>query len=173
MLITAASFTGRHKIATDNFSAASLDLYIAKYQAEMLQDLLGITLFNLFKTATTDLTVAPPSGIYKDIYDAFAYDNSSSVQYVADCYCVAGSIVRSQGMQEMLKGFVYFFYTRDQPFKNTEDNDNSKLVAAHKSGMISRYNDAVESYKAIQHKISLDPANYPTFKGVAKDKIFF
>lgn len=164
MFLLPENFTGQYKVSTGNtFSDADFQLYINKYEEKLLRDLLGATLYNLF-IADLDVNEEPQTQIFIDIFDEFAEDEDagSGIQHV------------SEGMIEMLKGFIYFYWLREQftqnvisgPVKN--EYSNSTQARFVETNMIDNYNQAVKTYQAIQWFIKEHLDDYPTFNGVCK-----
>lgn len=151
LLIDAEDFTGRWQIATDCYSETELDAYINKYEDQYLTMLLGVALRDLF---VADLTAqVPVTARFTDIFNPFNIDDDNCVR-------------RSEGMKEMLLGLVYFHYVRDQRIKNTVSGNvqnQSELATMHNqsSGMVLRYNEAVDTYCEIQWYIDDNIGTYP------------
>lgn len=166
MFLVNTDFTGYHKISTNNFTQAELTSYITKYESVYLKELMGVALYNLF---VASISSGLPTGVYLTIYNAFSEDSESC----------SNKILISDGMKEMLKGFVFFEYTRNQPIENTtvgnvkNVNENSEVVNGWKAGITEKYNRAIDTYKAIQSYIEENLTDYPTYNGVEKEKIFF
>lgn len=180
-LTTADFASGKYKIAQDNFSTASLQSYIDKFEKVYLQSLLGVDLYDLYIAAVDgNGGVNPPAGIYLDIHQPFAADNRNPIcssDEIAAYY--HGSIVRSEGILEMLKGFIYFEFVRDQPVKNTisgevENNvEQGKVLNSVQSGLREKFNAAVMTHIAIQWKIGQSSSSYPLFNGQEADIITY
>lgn len=154
LLIRTSDFnSGKYKIAQPMNS--DLSAYIDKYEKQYLRKLLGVELYNLF--AAQVASYVPAAGIYKDLYDPFQEDHGSSV-------------IESEGMKEMLKGFIYFEYMRDVQFKNTENGmminqyENSALTS-NELPITTRYNEALKTYDAIQWYIKENSEDYPDHNG--------
>ena len=165
--------SGKYKIAQDNFSQATLTAYITKFEKRYLQDLMGIELYNLF---VADLVSnVPQTQRFEDIYNEFAEDDDGLVSGLSGMASTGNKIVRSEGIKEMLKGFIFFEYNRDLPVKNTmtgnvqEDNENSKVLTSLKAGITEKYNEAIATYKAIQWKLEDESATYPEYNGDCKN----
>lgn len=153
LLIQATDFTGKHEIVQQ--MNPKLTAYIEMYEKQYLRKLLGVTLYDLFAAQVTSYVVA--SGIYKNLYDAFQEDDG-------------GSIVESEGMKEMLKGFIYFQYMRDLPFKSTEsgimiNQHENTVLTPNDLPITTRYNQAVKTYEAIQWYIVQNSDDYPDYNG--------
>lgn len=162
LLIVKEDFTGKTAIAENSYT--DINSYIAKYEEPYLMDLLGVELFTLFKAAVTDQVVA--AGIYKTLYDPIREDDTS-----------CNTVRISEGMKEMLLGFIYFEFMKDMKFKSTDSgvtvgqSENSRETGFTESDIYSRYNEALKSYWTIQWFIVIDnaKADYPTYNG--QDKI--
>lgn len=171
MFLVASDFTGYHKVSTNNFTQTELTAYITKYELRYLQDLLGYDLSVLFIADLTGGTTPPPlSAIYLNIYNSLTYDYESGG---------SNKIIRSEGIKEMLKGFIFWEYTRNQPIENTlvgnveNVNENSVLVNSWKAGINDKYNRAIDTYKAIQLYIEDNSTLYPDYNGVIKEPIYY
>jgi hypothetical protein len=155
-MVTAAEFTGKYAIAQNLYS--ELSSYITKYQDMYLINLLGAALYRLFK-ADQELPSEERNPIYQALIDPILEDYE-------------GKIMRSEGIKEMLKGFIYFEYCREQKYKNTPSGTvvNSAEISKESSDsyIYGRYNEAIDSYRVIQWYITENKADYPTFNGVSK-----
>lgn len=168
MFLTTADFVGKYKLAKDTYSKDLLDSYIEKYEKIYLQDLLGCELYDAFiADLNTDTPPAPLSQRFIDIYEERCIND------------VCGIMYRSDGILDMLKGFIYYHYILDQKFKSTiigtvvNEGSFSREIGAAKSTMEDRYNSAVDSYISIQLFILDNEDIYPEYKGIKKRKSFF
>ena len=152
--------SGENQINHNGYASNNLQWYIDKYEREYLIDLLGVTLYNLF---IADLSGGvPQSAIYTEIFEPIAtvIDSKNLV---------------NRGMKEMLKGFVYFHYVRDDMFKQTptgakaSKSDNSTNVTLTSLNIQGRFNDSVDDFRVIQEYIKENETDYPTFLGVDLD----
>lgn len=158
LLILATDFTsGKYTIAQGAPNAGQLDACITKYESKYLADLMGVELYTLF--AATVSSHVPVGARYLNIFNPFQ-------EQPYDC------IIRSEGMKEMLKGFIYWEFVRDQPVKNTmngnvipqlENNEHAGPDAIY-----ARYNEAIKTYRAIQWYCIEHDDVYPEFKGIDK-----
>ena len=70
-------------------------------------------------------------------------------------------------MLEMLKGFIYFEYSKDAFMQQTtyggvqQTAENSKVLNSLQTMIYARYNEAIRTYRAIQDYVLLNP-NLPT-----------
>lgn len=154
LLINTEDFVGEHKITNDAGTTANLELCIEEHEETYLRKLLGSTLFDLFK-ANYDATAQTNSGQYLTIRNAFAYD-------YGDC------LVESKGMKKMLLGFIYWEFTRLQPYHNTVAGmvkQKTELGDIVDGGINSRYNKAINTYEAIQTYIEQNLDDFPDYNG--------
>lgn len=164
LFIQISDFSGQHVIAKDKYSKSDLQPYIDKYEARYLQELLGCELYEEFKVDFAITGTAPTDPKFTAIWDAFCKDYS--------CW-----IRRSEGIKAMLVGFVYWEYLRDQPIKNNIGGNqkniqaNAEAAEPRETNVYFNYNQALESYWAIQRLICDNPDNYDysTFNGQHKE----
>jgi hypothetical protein len=151
---------GRNKVSFNGYQAENLQWYIDKYEREYLIDVLGVQLYDLF---ITDLSGGVPvTPIYTAIFESIAtvVDERNLV---------------NRGMKEMLKGFVFFHYVRDDMFKQTptgaksSKSDNSMNVTLTSLNIQGRFNDSVDDSRVIQEYIKDNETDYPTYLGCEID----
>ena len=188
MFLQPSDFTvGIYLIATDCYDEANLQYYIDRFEKEYLQKLLGCELYQLFvDDLNGDTPPAPTSQRFIDIYEEFCEDSDFAnivvrgygKFYEDDC-AGCGKIWISKGMLDMLQGFIFFHYVRDQKYLNTPVGDvvNRNEVSREANGgelmfgVTERFNAAVESYQAIQYRICDNLGDYPEYKGVCMEKL--
>jgi hypothetical protein len=165
MFLAADEFTSQYKVTVNTFTEADFQVYINKFVQKYLTDLLGVELYNLF---IADLVAdVPVTQIYLDLYNEFSFDDGVG----------SGCQHRSEGMIEMLKGFIYFHWLRDQFSQNVISgavkNDYSNSVQARmvETNMESNFNEAIESYQQIQWYIEDNLDLYPLYNGKKKEAI--
>jgi hypothetical protein len=154
MFLTVQDFTGKYQLSTGMYDVTKLQDYIDKYEKRYLIELFGAKLYDEF---ISDLDVAnvPESPNFLKVFDPF-YENVTLRQ-----------LIISEGILEMLKGFVYFEYSKDlinqmTPYGNVRPiSENSEPVSTLYSMIYARYNEAIKSYKAIQLYIQIN-MNAPT-----------
>ncbi len=149
---------GKFELHHGIYEQVKIQAYIDKYEKQYLVKLLGVELFNQF---VADLVSGvPQSVIYTKIYNPFEYDN-------VNCY-----IYISEGMIDMIKGFVYYQYLKDLTNNVAisgnvrPTGENSENVSTLNSMMYTRYNESVRTYKAIQHYICDFNSDYLQYNGV-------
>ncbi len=148
---------GKYELHAGMYEQPKINAYIDKYEKRYLIKLLGVELYNLF---VADLVAnVPQDAKYLKLYNPFEYDNFN-------CY-----IVISEGMVEMIKGFVYFLYLKDQTNQvavsgNVQPiGENSLNVSTLNSMIYTRYNESVTTYKAIQRYICDNSSDYLKYNG--------
>jgi hypothetical protein len=151
--------TGRFEIPTNPKQDAGLQLSIDYVEGYYLPRLLGVELNTLFLADFSGGVPVSPRFIV--IFDPF------TIQDDDEC------IFSSDGIKEMLKGLVYYHYGRDQQTRLTTvgakatNSENSENKSSIEHDLLSRFNQALESYHSIQFYcddyISED---YPEYKGV-------
>jgi hypothetical protein len=160
LLIVKSDFVGKYALATSTKSNDNIDAYIAEYEEQILIDLLGLELFELFKADVDSGTKKPETPIYLTLYDRLNFE-----------YC--NSLLTSFGLKNILLSIIYFYYVRDNTKKQTLNGDQ-KIQSevsdpANQSYLLLRYNEGVKSYKAIQrYLLNNEAETYPTFKGTPK-----
>jgi len=149
---------GKFELHHGMYEQTKIQAYIDKYERQYLVKLLGVDLFNLF---VADLVAGVPQlAIYLKIYNPFEYDNVNCYVYI------------SEGMIDMIKGFVYYQYLKD--LTNTVAvsgnvrplGENSENVSTLNSMIYTRYNDSVRTYKTIQKYICDFNSDYLQYNGI-------
>jgi len=142
MFLSVSDFTGKFELHTGMYDAGKLNSYIARYEKKYLVQLFGVNLYNDFLTDLIGNT--PQSPNFLKVFNPFIEQLNFN------------SIVISEGILDMLKGFIYFEYAKDlfnqmTPFGNVSQNsENSTVVTSLNSMMYTRYNESVKTHRAIQ-----------------------
>jgi hypothetical protein len=164
-LSTANFGKGKFELHTGIYTAGEIQIYINRYEKQYLLELLGADLYQLF---VADLVNGvPQTQKYIDIWQPFAVDRN---------LC---QINISQGMRDMICGFVYFHYLADKTNQtNMTGNvrplgENSAVVPGEGSMIFSRYNNSVKTYKAIQQFICDNRNQYREFNGIGLQTAFW
>jgi hypothetical protein len=149
---------GKFELHSGMYEQAKIDAYINKYEKQYLIKLMGVDLYNLF---VADLVAGIPTDpIYLALYNSFEYDKAT-----------CGGIVISEGMIDMVKGFVYFQYLKDQTNQVWVSGsvapvgENSDNVSTLNMMIYTRYNDSIRSFKAIQQYICDNMTIYLDYNG--------
>jgi len=146
MIVQISDFTGKYEIHTGLYDQTKLQDYIDIYEKRYLVELLGATLYNEFISDLDPYNV-PISPNFQQIFNSFIEDQT----LVLD-----NQILISEGIKQMLKGFIYFEYLKDTTNQITPNgltipsNENSTTATTLYSMMYTRYNEAVRTYRAIQ-----------------------
>lgn len=154
MFLTVNDFTGKYQLSTGMYDVTKLQDYITKYEKRYLIELFGANLYDEFMSDLTVLNV-PKSPNFLKVFNPF-YENVTLRQ-----------LIISEGIKEMLKGFIYFEYSKDlinqmTPYGNVRPiSENSEPVSTLYSMIYTRYNEAIKTYKAIQTYIQIN-MNAPT-----------
>lgn len=154
MIVTISDFTGKYQLSTGMYDTVKLQDYIDKYEKRYLIELFGANLYTEFESDL--LANVPQSPNFLKVFNPF-YENLTFRQ-----------LIISDGIKEMLKGFIYFEYSKDlinqmTPYGNVRPiSENSEPVSTLYSMIYTRYNEAIRSYKAIQTYIQV---NFNTVTG--------
>lgn len=164
--ITTLDFIGEKTVATDKFTEEQLDNYINSEEVSILNLLLGVELYNEFLADYNAPTEKEPtSDKFKVIFKPFKFDK--------DC-----KILISDGIKDMLVGFIYYSFIRDSKNKkniggtNKNKQANSESLPFVETNINRVYNDAVATYKFIQYYICWNPEGYDYKKYNGQKKAF-
>lgn len=152
MFLTTADFTGKHELSTGVYSDDKITEYIERYEKKYLLDLFGADLYAEFMSDL--LNNVPQSPNFIELFNAFAVDG------------VHGKLMESRGIIDMLKGFIYFEYSRDLMTQQTpvgevrQNGENSTGVTFLASKSITTYNESVTSFRAIQYRLLYTPNDF-------------
>jgi len=158
IVISSADFTGKFKLTVNEFTISDLDSYIERYTVKFLIELFGKELYDLW---SVDETMPP----YDALTNPFAFQSSCSKVY------------ESKGVKDMLMGAVYFHYTRDIIQKQSIDGmkrtvaENSTGISFAEGSLHTRWNEAIDTYEAIQAYILDNNVTYPEFNGIKQQVI--
>jgi len=151
--LTPADFTGKYELHTGMYDVNKLQAYIDKYEGRYFRQLLGVDMYNSLLSDIDQQTNEPKSPNFQFIFSPFAEDVNLF------------SILDSDGMLDMLKGFIYFEYAKDllnqmTPYGNVRQKaENSTAILALQSQMYNRYNESVRTLRAIRDYIYLNRIN--------------
>jgi hypothetical protein len=158
--------SGKFALHSGMYTTTDIQSYIDKYEKRYLLDLLGADLGNEF---VTDIQIgggSPTESRFIDIYAPIELDYGHE-------------LILSDGIKEMLKGFIYFEYLKDQVSTVTAvgmltpKGENSEPVSGLFTQMYTRYNDAVRSYKGVQKYIWTKHGDYSGFNGRNKSLVYW
>ena len=151
--------TGRWLIPQGVNDSANLQQYIDRVENYYLPRLFGKVLYDLFIADAGGGTPAIPR--FQFVYDPFTTQETSC------------DFNQSLGIVDMIKGFVYFEYVRDNITRLTTvgpkrtDSANSQNASGIQHDITSRYNESIRTYKAIQYYMdNTNSADYPEYEGI-------
>jgi hypothetical protein len=155
LLITKSDFTGVYALATS--ISDKITPYIAEYEEKYLRELLGASLFTLFKADVS--SYVPATAKYVTIFNEINSDEFSF-------------LLHSDGMKKMVLGFIYYEYITGTTVQHTNTglvaNVNEISLNSDYSLAFANYNKSVETYNNIQYYIGQNSSDYPEFAGVNK-----
>ena len=147
-LLTTSDFKDKWELSTGMYATNKLTEYIERYEQDYLRKLLGVDLYNDF---VSDLVAnVPQSPNFKLVFDPLYVDEN--LYYM----------IESRGILDMLKGFIYFEYSKDlmnqqTPFGNVQQTtENSVVVNTLQTMMYARYNESVTTYQNIRNYMLLN-----------------
>lgn len=154
---------GEFRIAKNSWQEDTLQRYIDKYERKYLIRMFGRELYDAF--IANLVGGVPTSQRFIDVFQEFTDQD--------DC-----GFYDSQGMKLMIQGFIYFHYTRHTFTRSTTNgtkqtkSENSDTAETVSADLTTRYNNAVESYDSIQHKMCNDSETYPEYEGIKTEEVF-
>lgn len=149
MIVDIADFVGKYELHTGMYDQAKLQDYIDIYEKRYLIELFGAELYNDFIADLNNQNV-PKSPNFLFVFNPF-YEN-----------VMLHTIIQSEGIKQMLKGFIYFEYLKDTTNQMTPNgvvipsNENSTTASTLYTMMYARYNEAMRSFRAIQTHITIN-----------------
>lgn len=166
-ILTIADFgTGKFELSTGMYDLAKIQEYIDKYEKKYLLHLLGAELYAEFNADLIAGGGYPTEQRFIDIWEPFEIDYSLE-------------IIISEGIKEMLRGFIYFEYVKDLENQITPAGmvkpmpENSENPGTLFSLMYTRYNDGCKTYKSIQKRICIYRSDYVKFNGKHKSFVYW
>ena len=161
MILAPSDFTGKYQLSTGMYDTAKLQDYINRYEQRYLKELFGVALYNDFNADL--LNNVPQSPNFLILFNPLSEDMGYNFYYFNGIYEGVNQI-DSEGIKEMLKGFIYFEYAKDlvnqmTPYGNVKPKaENSDVANTLFSMMYTRYNEAIRSYNSIRDFIKYTTA---------------
>jgi hypothetical protein len=149
MFLTPSDFTGKFELHTGMYVQQKIVEYINRYEKRYLVDLFGQKLYDEFIKDIDPLTMEPKSPNFKKLFNPFIED------------VTLYETITSEGVLDMLKGFIYFEYSKDNINQQTvygnvqQKAENSKIVNTLQTTIYGRYNEATTTFRAIRDYIYL------------------
>ena len=159
-IVRTTDFVGKYSISQNSFGVADLQAFIDKYEKKYITDLLGVTLGDLFYADIVTPFTAPSTQIYATLFNLISLDEPNEV--------------RSNGIKEMLVGFMYWEYIKSQPIFNTPTGNviaqNEVSAPAHlgATNLYENYNESNTTYRSIQIYVNDNIDLYLDFLGKMK-----
>jgi hypothetical protein len=147
-LLVYSDFVGKFALHTGMYDQSKLTDYIVRYEQKYLTMLFGHTLYLEFISDISSVTNAPQSPNFQYVFNPFQFETGYNVTLI------------SEGILDMLKGFIYFEYSKDlvnqmTPFGNVlQKSENSTVATPLYSMYYTRYNESVTTLRAIQRYIT-------------------
>jgi hypothetical protein len=144
MIVTISDFVGKYQLHSGTYVTNNIQAYIDKYEPKYLRELFGAVLYTDFLSDLDQQTNEPKSPNFRYIYFPFAEDVNVYQMLV------------SEGIKEMLLGFIYFEYSKDlqnqmTPYGNVQNKSELSNTVSTLSSMIwTRYNESVRTFMAIR-----------------------
>ncbi len=170
-IVLTSDFKGYWNVSENKFGIDDFELYVQMYQVQILKDLLGCELYDLFIAdllPDADNRDVPQTPIYLDIYNEICSENLTSLC----CSCTSHS---SYGMIDLLKSMIRYYWLRDQKYKQTVsgtavmDSENSVIIKSLHYNLTNNINRGIKSYQSIQCYIGDNKTNYETYEGIKKE----
>ena len=151
---------GQYAINDADVTRQNLKEYVSQNERKFIYELLGVELGDLF---ISDLGAdkKPQTQRFITIYNPLATDFGHKLSY-------------SKGIKEIIKGLVFSEFVREQNYKNNINGSSRNLyeqgdvISANNAGIVNKYNEAIDSFCAVQYYIHENSSIYPEFKGVVK-----
>jgi hypothetical protein len=157
---------GKFALHKGMYTEIDIQQYIDKYEKRYILDLLGAAVGNEFIEDVQLGGGEPTEPRFLDIFNPIELDYGLQ-------------LIVSDGMKEMLKGFIYYEYLKDQVSQVTAvgmltpKGENSESVSGLFTQLYTRYNDAVRSYKGVQRYITTRRGDYSGFNGRTKSLAYW
>lgn len=161
MIVQTSDFTGKWEISI-GFGSDKLQQYIDEYEPIILAQLLGADFADTITTQFNGNTLTPEN---QTLFDKL-YFNAK--------VCGNNKLFVSEGIQTMLKDFIYAHYqvgdlgTPTSQGKIKMKTEGGELVDDDYTDRFNFYNSGVKTYRAIQKYIEENEEDYPDYKGVKK-----
>lgn len=155
-IVEISDFTGKFKIATDQYTEADFDAFRDERQFDMIYDLLGAVLGAAF-IADLNSSGVPQNAPYTTIFAPFVEDNN-------------GCLMRSEGIKKMVIKDLFVKWARDNgkdvnlPGNSSSQQENSTPVHSV-TWLVQKYNQAIDTALAIQWYIGENSAAFPDYNG--------
>lgn len=164
--IESSDFKGKYKLPQDASNMVINTNVVDQMRDGLIRRIYGATMGNAI-IAYIDATLPPANPELDNVINPFSIDVTES-----QCYCGENSLLESIGLKNVLLGFIYYQRQCDLKLQTqsvggevrpkTENSSNDILPQAK---LIERYNDSVNSVRAIQARIKQTIEDYPDYNG--------
>lgn len=157
LITKVGDFTGKYELHKGAYVQTKLQAYIDKYEPRYLKELFGVTLYNDFYSdlVLVNGNYVPQSPNFTFLFEPFAEDTTLYRMLISD------------GIKEMLLGYIYFEYAKDLYSQQTVYGAVNQLpelsnpTSTLSSLMYTRYNESVRTMNAIRNWIMLHYNDMP------------
>jgi hypothetical protein len=150
--INNTDFTGRYQLASNPNEDARITAYILDFEKSIIYKIFGIELGK-------DVIANPLDTLNEFVINEFTYEDG----------CVQ---LHSKGLKNALLGIVYWHIITEGRLKPSPLNGvgQNKVEVKKQDTSIqevySRWNESVDTIKAIQSYLCIKSSDYPTYKGL-------
>lgn len=165
ILLSTTDFKGGKYDIPDSggyYTTANVQEAITRYEAEAFYKLLGVTLGKLY-IAWIQATYSPANADYIYILNPFAEDNEQLCGH---------QMLISKGIKEYLKGYVFYEYIKNGLKTSTAgvvmpkaETSTDATGADTMRFAENKFNDVLETVRAIQWYCCKHPDAFPDYKG--------
>ncbi len=148
-----SDYKGKYEIVTSPYTQGDLLLYIEEFEKTYLRKILGCELAKLY------LESDPLEARFEAITNELCFEGACRKEYY------------SPGLKEVLRGFVYFEYVKEQKNRSTTTgkvenlHENSTVLPPSDTNIIEVFNQSVKWSWAIQFYICENIETYEEFNG--------
>lgn len=166
--VNSEDFIGKFAISQGLYSNVNIDDYISRYELTYLAELFGVELYNLYyANANGQPNNIPTEQRFLNVYNPFKEQGGMNFY----------EMLISNGIKDMLTGFIYFEIMRDSittATANGMQKQKNELSDSAYSVIYQRYNESVKTYQAIQKFMFYNfSGTYPEFRGVHKSLAYW
>lgn len=158
-IVSTSDFSGKYQLPKDQYSVVAIQAYIDKYTPLYLARLLGAGLSTELIEDIGEGT-EPTNPVFEAIFNPFMQDDECE------------GLIVSNGIKEMLIGFIYWHFLSDKKVNadsvsgtSSPMSENATVNKLPEAQVYSRYNDSIDTARAIQWKCKKESANYPNYNG--------
>ena len=149
---------GKFNLAVNQYQEDYLQKIIDETENKVLNELFGFDLYDLFiQDLINDY---PTSQRFIDVFEPLRFSVPIKVM--------------TEGIKEMLKGFIYYEYIRLTTAQHTTtgvsqtQGENSETRAAENLNVTVKFNESIINFKGIQTLMSYEHLIYPEYDGSSK-----